>query len=123
MQFIQLWIMPSQRGLPPSIEQQQYTVDDRRNRLLPILRPEGTEGEGVTVHQEASMYVSHLESGRSVEHTFREGHVGYFYLIEGDAEVNDERLATGDAAKVTGAGRLSVAARAPSELLIVDTVA
>jgi redox-sensitive bicupin YhaK (pirin superfamily) len=122
MQFIQMWIMPSRRGLPPSIEQEQYTIDDRRNRLLRILRPEGTGGEGVSVHQDASMYVSHLEPGYSVQHTFPEGHVGYFYLIEGAADVNDHHLTTGDAAKVTAGGHLAVTAREPTELLIVDSV-
>jgi redox-sensitive bicupin YhaK (pirin superfamily) len=121
VQFIQMWIMPAERGLPPSIEQRQYGEDDRRNRLLQILRPVGTDGEGVTVHQDASMYVSRLEPGNAVEHEFREGRGGYFYLISGQAEVNDERLATGDAAYITGTGLLTVRASGVSELILVDT--
>src|SRR3990170_746730 len=61
VQFIQMWIMPNRRGLTPSVEQRQHTLADRHNRLLQILRPEGTEGTGVTVHQDVSMYVSHLD--------------------------------------------------------------
>src|SRR4029079_2831255 len=52
MQFIQMWIIPARRGLTPSVEQQQFTADDRHNRLLRILKPEGAEGEGVKVHQD-----------------------------------------------------------------------
>ena len=63
VQFIQMWILPSRRGLPPSLEQRQLTAEDRHNRLLQILRPEGTEGDGVTVHQDASVYVSRLDAG------------------------------------------------------------
>ena len=122
VEFIQMWIMPAERGLPPSVEQRQHTLEDRHNRLLRILRPVGTEGDtGVTVHQDVSMYVARLDPGAAVEHTFGEGRGGYFYLIEGDVELNDERLATGDAAKVLGEGLLRVRAHATSELLLVDT--
>jgi redox-sensitive bicupin YhaK (pirin superfamily) len=122
VQFIQMWIMPAQRGLPPSVEQRQHTVEDRHNRLLQILRPVGTEGTtGVTVHQDVSMYVSRLDPGVEVEHVFAEGRGGYFYLIEGEVELNDERLSTGDAAKVLDEGLLRVRAHATSELLVVDT--
>ncbi|HLC28849.1 MAG TPA: pirin family protein [Dehalococcoidia bacterium] len=121
MQFIQMWIMPEERGLPPSIEQQQYLEEDRRNRLLRILHPEGSDGEGVSVHRDVSMYVSRLEPGASVEHGFSEGRGGYFYLISGEAEVNSERLRTGDAAYVLGAGRFDLNALEVSELILVDT--
>jgi quercetin 2,3-dioxygenase len=121
MQFIQMWIMPSERGLPPSVEQHQYDEEDRRNRLLRILRPKGSDGEGVSVHRDVSMFVSRLDPGAAVEHQFGEGRGGYFYLISGTADVNQERLASGDAAKVLGSGPLQVQATETSELLLVDT--
>jgi redox-sensitive bicupin YhaK (pirin superfamily) len=121
MQFIQMWILPSHRGLPPSVEQRQHTVEDRHNRLLQIVRPEGTDGTGVTVHQDVGMYVSRLDPGSVIEHKFGEGRGGYFYLIEGEVELNGKRLTTGDAAKVLGEGLLRVQAQGQSELLLVDT--
>jgi hypothetical protein len=122
VEFIQMWIMPAERGLQPSVEQRQHTLEERRNKLLEILRPAGTPGEtGVTVHQDVHMYVSHLDPGNEVSHTFGEGRGGYFYLIKGAAGVNGERLTRGDAAKVLGAGELHIRAEEPGELLIVDT--
>lgn len=121
MQFIQMWIIPAERGLVPSIDQKQYGKHDRRNRLLQILRPEGTDGDGVTVHQDASMYVARLDPDTTVEHAFGAERGGYFYLIEGAADVNDDSLSPGDAAKVVADGLLRVTAREASELLLVDT--
>ena len=121
VEFIQMWIMPDTRGLPPSVEQRQHTLEDRHNRLLRILRPTGTEGTGVTVHRDVSIYVARLDPDAAVEHAFGEGRGGYVYLIEGDIDLNGDRLATGDAAKVLGGGLLRVRARATSELLFVDT--
>lgn len=122
VQFIQMWIMPAQLGLPPSVEQRVHTTEDRHNRLLRILRPAGTEGDtGVTVHQNVSMDVARLDPEVAVEHTIGPGRGGYCYLIEGDLELNGERLTTGDAAKITGEGLLRIVARGTSELLLVDT--
>jgi redox-sensitive bicupin YhaK (pirin superfamily) len=121
VQFIQMWIMPAERGLPPSVEQRQYGEEDRRNRLLQILRPVGTDGDGATVHQDVRMFVSRLEPDISVHHEFGEGRGGYFYLISGEAEVNNERLRSGDAAYIRGSGLLGVRAADVSELILVDT--
>ncbi len=122
MQFIQMWIMPSQRGLPPSIEQKQFTKEDRTNRLLRLVSPEGTGNPpGIAVHQHVSIYAARLEPGVSVEHHFGEGRGGYLYLIEGGMRVNSGDLATGDAMKIINAGLLRIAATEASELLLVDT--
>ena len=39
MQFIQIWILPSQRGLQPDVVQKQFTPADRTDRLLRFLKP------------------------------------------------------------------------------------
>jgi redox-sensitive bicupin YhaK (pirin superfamily) len=42
------------------------------------------------------------------------------YLIEGRARFDGQPVATGDAAKVTDQPALTIAAEAPSELILVD---
>src|SRR5205823_4841271 len=66
MRFIQMWIMPAERGLPPSVEQKVFTREDRTDRWLRIIS--GDDGESVRVHQDASVFVSSLSAGTSVEH-------------------------------------------------------
>ncbi|HEY8489560.1 MAG TPA: pirin family protein, partial [Dehalococcoidia bacterium] len=41
MRFIQMWIIPRERDLPPSVEQKVFTREDRTNRLLPVITPDG----------------------------------------------------------------------------------
>lgn len=119
VRFIQIWIMPRERGLPPSVEQKVFTQGDRTNRLLRAIGPEGTPG-AVSVHRDASMYISRLESGAAVEHEFREGFGGYLYVIEGDVAANAERLVTGDAARIREEPHLRIEAAATSELVMVE---
>ena len=41
MRFIQMWIMPQERGLEPSVEQKVFTKEGRTGRLLQVISPEG----------------------------------------------------------------------------------
>ncbi len=117
MRFIQMWIVPRQRGLPPSVEQTALTQDDRTNVLLPAIAP---DGGGVRVHQDAWVYVSWLEAGRSLRHAFAPAFGAYFFLIEGEVSLNGERLEAGEAARIWNEQRLAIEARQPAELIMVE---
>lgn len=118
LHFIQMWIMPEVRGLPPSVEQKVFTKEDRTNRLLEVIGPDG-RGAAVKVHRDASVYVARLEPGNAVEHGLEPGFGAYFFLIEGEVDLNGERLTAGDAAMIKDEERLAISARQPSELIVV----
>jgi redox-sensitive bicupin YhaK (pirin superfamily) len=118
MRFIQLWIMPRERGLAPGVEQKVFTEQDRTDRLLKAISGDG--GDAVLVHQDADVFVSHLTAGARVERELGDGRGVYLYVIEGDVSVNGEKMATGDAAQVTDERSIAVEAQADSELILVD---
>ncbi len=118
MRFIQIWILPDTAGLTPEVEQRVFTKEDRTNRLLRVIGPEG--GEVVKVHQDASVHVASLEAGTEVAHAIGEGRGAYAYLSDGQATFDGEPVATGDAAKVTDQPELRIRAVAQSELILVD---
>lgn len=118
MRFIQMWIMPEEQGLQPSVEQKVFTREDRTGRLLRIVSPDG--GDAVLVHQEASVYVSSLPAGGSVSHKFSSVHGGYLYLIEGAIRLSGQELNTGDAAKIQDEPEITIEADRPSELIMAE---
>jgi quercetin 2,3-dioxygenase len=118
MRFIQMWIMPRERGLEPSVEQKVFTKEDRTGRLLKGIS--GDDGEAVLVHQDAAVYISSLPSGSAVSHKFADQTGGYLYVIGGEVRLNGERLATGDAAKIQDEPEVTVEADADSELIMVE---
>ena len=118
MRFIQMWIIPDERGLPPGVEQKVFTMEDRTDRLLLAISPEG--GEAVKVNGDASVYVSRLTAGTEAAHAVRGGRGAYLYLISGDLSLDGERLGTGDAARITREPELTLRAEADTELILVD---
>ena len=118
MRFLQFWILPDTAGLEPSLEQRQFTREDRHNQLLRVVGPEG--GEVVEVHQQASVHVAALDPGVEVEHSFGPDRAGYLYLIGGEARLDGDRLGTGDAVKAYGPDRIGLEAVEPTELILVD---
>jgi redox-sensitive bicupin YhaK (pirin superfamily) len=118
MRFIQIWILPDTPDLPPAVEQRVFTLEDRTNRLLEVVSPKG--GAAITVHQDASVHVAHLEPQVEVVHPIGPGRGVYAYLIGGSASFDAQDVATGDAAKVTGQDALRIAARDASEVILVD---
>jgi redox-sensitive bicupin YhaK (pirin superfamily) len=119
MRFIQIWILPNAPDLPPEVEQQVFTRDDRTDNLLKVIGPEGGQ-HIVKVNQDASVYVSRLNPGIELTHRLGPGRGAYVYLIDGEATLDDEPVATGDAAKVADQDALHIQATAPSELILVD---
>jgi len=118
MRFIQIWILPDTPSLPPGVEQRVFTEQDRKNRLLMVIGPEGSDV--VKVHQDASVHVASLDPDVEVEHVIGLGRGAYVYLIEGSIALDGEDMSTGDAAKVTDQPRLRIRANGPSELILVD---
>lgn len=118
MEFLQLWILPDTASLPPSLQQKQFSKEDRTNKLLGVIGPEG--GEAIKVHQNASVYVAALTQGVEVAHAFGPGRGGYLYLIEGELHMNDATLHTGDAVKIFEEPQLTIRSQGTSELLLVD---
>jgi quercetin 2,3-dioxygenase len=118
MRFIQMWIMPAERGLEPGVEQKVFTEEARTDRLLNAISGDG--GEAVLVHQDARVFVSRLHPDVELVHDLSAGRGVYLYVIEGDADVAGERMATGDAAEIDDVSSIPIRANATTELIAVD---
>ncbi len=118
MRFIQMWILPAERGLEPGVEQKVLTRDDRTDRLLKAFS--GDDGDAVLVHQDAHVFISRLRPGIEVSHELGSGRGAYLYLIDGDADVVGHRMATGDAARIWDEAAVPIHANAETELIAVD---
>lgn len=105
-------------GLESSVQQRQYTVDDRTDRWLQIMGPRGDDG--LDLAQDARVLVSRLTGAAELKHSFEEGRGGYLYVIDGAAAVGGSELSPGDATKIEGPEGLALSPPATAELILVD---
>jgi len=109
----QIWFLPTRKGITPSYAQDRYTVTE--SGLTVVASPWGAAG-GVPVYQDVVMALS--ERTEPLDYTLPPGRGLYIYSIAGDSAVDGEELRPGDAARVTGRARLSIAGS--GRVLIID---
>ncbi len=125
LHLLQLWVLPRTQGLAPGWQQREFSVADRAGKLLPVVKPGapavGASGNGVlTIDQDASIYLSSLAAGQQVTHTSPAGRKAYLFVITGQVEVNSEKLAAGDQARIADEPSLRIVAKESSELILLD---
>jgi redox-sensitive bicupin YhaK (pirin superfamily) len=118
MRFLQFWLLPSEEGLASSVQQRQFSQQDRTNALLQIMGPAGEDG--LDLAEDARVLVSRLTAGSTVAANVAEGRGGYFYVMDGAVAVASDKLSAGDAAKIFGAERLEITAAEDAELALID---
>jgi hypothetical protein len=126
LHLLQIWILPRTRGLEPRWEQRRFSREDRQGRLLPVVGPgcppfASSAGSGaLPIDQDALIHVAALGAGDAVAHAMAPGRRVYLFAIAGSLDVNGLGLAQGDQARITGEPRVALAARAPSEVILID---
>jgi redox-sensitive bicupin YhaK (pirin superfamily) len=119
LHFLQIWITPSESGLPPSYEQRTLNRDQLRGTLTLIGARDG-HAEAVMIHQDVEVFVSVLDPGPGVTHRLRPGRHAWVQVITGELEVNGVALAAGDGAAVTQEDQLHIRAGTASHVLLFD---
>jgi len=121
MRLLQLWLLPRHKGNTPRWEQKPFTKADRHNRLFPVVSPTDAPAEGsLTIDQDATIYVSSLDAGKTVTHESKSGRHAYFFVIDGEAELNGQKLVAGDQARIEDEKSLTIKAGKDTELMLLD---
>jgi redox-sensitive bicupin YhaK (pirin superfamily) len=117
--FLQIWIVPSERGIAPGYEQKRFDDADKRGRLRLVAAPDGREG-AVTLHADAAIHAGLFDGDESAALPLRPGRLGYVHVARGEVEVNGHALRAGDAAMLRDEPRVSLARGLAAEVLVFD---
>ena len=119
LRFLQIWIMPASRGLKTQYGSKKYKKADRHNKLLHIVSKENGDGV-IKIHQDANIYVSEIDSGKTVDLLIKQGRQAYLVCIEGTMSMGGVELKERDAVKIMGKEELTIATATGAHLLIID---
>lgn len=115
MTFLQIWVMPRERGLEPAMEQRHVEREERLNRFLTLVSDK--DPEALPIQQDAEFLVSELEAGKSASRELAPGYGAYVYVVSGRVQLDGHTMSAGDAAKVTGESSVDVQAEEASEVV------
>jgi redox-sensitive bicupin YhaK (pirin superfamily) len=121
--FLQIWLLPSARGLTPGYDQRAFDFADGKLRC--VASPDGRDGS-LRVNTNATLYAAKLEGDASYPHAA--GRHGWVQVVRGQVSVIDGdsapvSLEAGDGAAISSSAATTlrfVASGAPCELLWFD---
>jgi redox-sensitive bicupin YhaK (pirin superfamily) len=119
LHFLQIWIVPSKHGLPPSYEQKRFEATEKRGRLRVVASPDGREGS-VTIHADALIHTGLFDRGESAELPLAAGRYSWVHVARGKARVNGKDLGEGDAAALSDEAAVRIEGIEDAEVLVFD---
>jgi quercetin 2,3-dioxygenase len=118
--FLQIWIVPDRRGLPPAYGQKTIDPAGLERSLVLLASRDGRE-ESLPVQQDAAVWATRLPEGERRELPLGEDRHAWVHVARGAASLNREALGEGDGAAVSGESRLALAGGAGGgEVLVFD---
>jgi hypothetical protein len=117
--FLQIWIVPALRGLPPQYQQANVADAEKRGRLKLIASGDGREGS-LVVHQDASVYAALIDGDEAVTLAIDADRAAYVHVARGAVSVNGIAMGEGDGLKIRGETGLRFDGGTDAELLVFD---
>ena len=97
VKFLQIWVMPNKKNVPPRYDQITLNPADRINILQQILSP-NPEDPGVWIHQEAWFHIGKFDLDFCTNYSLKKAGNGmYAFVLSGSFEVAGQQLEQRDA--------------------------
>jgi len=121
VKFLQIWILPNRKEIPPRYDQISLNIRDRHNQFQQILSPY-PEDDGVWINQKAWFHISHLDAGKELCYKLKNKKNSgvYVFILTGSVDINEQKLSTRDGFGVWETEGFTVKANLNSELLLIE---
>jgi redox-sensitive bicupin YhaK (pirin superfamily) len=117
--LLQIWILPAEKGLPPSYEDKHFTQAQKQDRWC-LLASQDARENSLLVHQDMALYATILSQSSSLDHALDVHRCAYLHVARGEVRTNGELLQAGDALMLKDCTNLQVEALENAEMLLFD---
>jgi len=118
---LQIWVFPNKKNVTPRYDQKSFTDKMKLNQLTTLVGPEGTAGDALWIHQDATFSIGEFDAGQKIDYHIKiKGNGVYIFLLEGSAQINGQQLNKRDAIGVYDTDSLIIETEAITRLLILD---
>ena len=130
--LFQIWITPHTEGLLPRYDQKSFGKIKEKNKFELLVSPNLANSRdsenlldwgivALRINQEAYVYRAVIDGGTTIEHALKNPkHGAYIFVVTGEIEVAGSLLSPRDAIGVWDIEKISIVARASSEILFFE---
>lgn len=119
-QIFQIWIMPDEKGLPPSWGTKPFPRGERSGSFVTLASGLPGDTDALPIRANARLVAATLAAGQSAEYHIAAGRKVYLVPASGRIEVNGVALAASDGLAIGDELLLQVSAQENSEIVLVD---
>ena len=122
VRFLQIWIVPAERGLPPAYGQQAFDQEAARRDFVLLASQDGREGS-LRLHQDVDLWMALVGPGATRQMALRPGRQAWIQMARGSASLNGSPLAEGDGAALSDEVSIELSGRdkaGDAEVLLFD---
>lgn len=119
--FLQIWVMPEKQNISPRYDQKSFNKSERVNQWQTVVSPLDGQDPGVKINQQAWFNLVDLDQGKTIDYKLhRPNHGVYFFVLEGEVQIADEKLDTRDALGVVDQASTTLKANKSTQLLAIE---
>ena len=118
--FLQIWILPEEKGIEPGYEQKYFAPDTRQDQWRLVGSRDGAEGS-VTIHQDVSLYAATLAQGKRLTYDLAANRKAWLQIVKGSLQLDGQTLNAGDGIAFANLESLSIiGSENNTEILLFD---
>ncbi|MET0387292.1 MAG: pirin family protein [Polyangiales bacterium] len=117
--FLQIWLVPNERGIKPSYEQKNFPADEKRGRLRVVASPDARDGS-IGIHSDVVLYAGLFTAGEAAELPLASGRHAWVQVTRGKVKVSGSELSAGDGAAISEQSVLQLEGVEDAEVLVFD---
>jgi redox-sensitive bicupin YhaK (pirin superfamily) len=120
LKLLQIWLFPRERNLTPRYDQISLRDNEKTNEFYQVLSP-NKDDQGVWINQDAWFHIGNFTQGNTDSYTIKkEGNGVYAFIIEGEVEINGEKLTRRDAMGIWDTETFDLKATADARVLLME---
>ncbi len=118
--LFQIWLFPKFRNVEPRYQQITLDITKQKNDFAQILSP-NADDEGVWIYQDAWFYLSDFDANVSKKLALKKESNGFYIMnIEGEIEVDGQKLEKRDAIGIWNTNEIEIKATTNAKFLVME---
>ncbi|WAJ39201.1 pirin family protein [Pseudomonas sp. GOM7] len=118
--IFQIWIQPTQTGLPPSWGAKPFPKGDRAGAFITLASGFAGDNDALPIRTDARLVAATIEAGQSAEYSLQPGHKAYLVGATGRFAVNGVAAKARDGVAIADETSIRIEAEEDSEIVLVD---